>query len=240
MTLSENIQISATNLLLILTNCLDSNKSVRSAAESNLAFVLKVKDIAITLLSLSISNDIHVSLRQMAIVILKNYIDTYWSSRTEKFIGPETTETVKEQLRSALITVLKEPNTKIRANITHVISKIAHLEWPEQWPNLFDLLMGQLNSSDMNQIHGTVRVLSELVKNDITDQHFPIMAPLLIPRLFTILSSPHVYPIRVRSRCVGIFKDFIELLYMVTEEHPQAVKQYLDPVLPSNILLCDI
>lgn len=39
-------------------------------------------------------------------------------------------------------------------------------------------------------------------------------------------------PIEMKTRAVSIFKDFIELLYMVIDEHPTAAKIYLTPILP--------
>lgn len=45
----------------------------------------------------------------------------------------------------------------VRRNIALAIAKIAHHEWPEQWPSLFDELIVILQGKDMNAIHGAIR-----------------------------------------------------------------------------------
>lgn len=40
------------------------------------------------------------------------------------------------------------------------MSAIAHWDWPEAWPQLFNLLMGMLVSGDVNAAHGAMRVLT--------------------------------------------------------------------------------
>ena len=42
----------------------------------------------------------------------------------------------------------------------YAISAIAHWDWPENWPDLFDQLIPALGSGEPNLVHGTMRVLS--------------------------------------------------------------------------------
>lgn len=44
--------------------------------------------------------------------------------------------------------------------MAYVISSIALWDWPDQWPELFDLLMQALSSTDKDAVHGSMRVLT--------------------------------------------------------------------------------
>lgn len=75
-----------------------------------------------------------------------------------------------------------------------------------------------------------MKVLGEFVKDDISDISFPYVAPLLLPALIQIFKSPATYPPKIRAKSVTIIKDFIEIIYMVNEEHPEAVSGYIEPI----------
>ena len=67
------------------------------------------------------------------------------------------------------------------------------MDWPENWPDLFDTLMSFLKGDNINQVHGAMHVLSEFVTDDMSDQQFPLIAPILVPELFRILCSYQVF-----------------------------------------------
>lgn len=41
-----------------------------------------------------------------------------------------------------------------------VVSKIAHLDWPDLWPELFDVLLSHLKTGSADEVHGSMRVLA--------------------------------------------------------------------------------
>ena len=49
--------------------------------------------------------------------------------------------------------------------MAHTISSIGHWDWPEEWPELFDLLMAALESKNEFAVHGAVRVLKEFSRD---------------------------------------------------------------------------
>ena len=73
-----------------------------------------------------------------------------------------------------------------------MVSKIAHDDFPEDWPNLFDVLLSYLKSNSVDGVHGAMRVLLEMVQRDISIQQLPQIGPVLIPELYTILTSDNV------------------------------------------------
>ncbi|TPX35286.1 hypothetical protein SmJEL517_g02299 [Synchytrium microbalum] len=154
--------------------------------------------------------------RQFAAVTLKNYVDVHWTSKADNFVEPETSPEVKQLLRDGLIHGLGDPQTKIRVAVANVVSKIAHVDWPELWPNLFEQLLAHLDSGHVDRVHGAMRVLTEFVRDDITiDAQFPTLGPLLLPPLL------RVYEPRVRARSIVIFRELVNLLYLVYEQQQQ-------------------
>ncbi|KAJ3324796.1 Importin 9 [Boothiomyces sp. JEL0866] len=163
-----------------------------------------------------ISNNHQLAKRQLAAVTLKNSVD--------QVITLDPTQ--KENLKKQLVSHLNEPNSAIRSNIALTVSKIAHLEWPEHWPNLFMDLV-ELLKGDLHACHGALSVLTNFVRDDLSDQAFPQVAPVLLPELYKIFTGN--YPSNLRGKAVAICKDFVEMIYMVKEEHPDSVSNYLVP-----------
>ena len=72
------------------------------------------------------------------------------------------------------------------------ISLIASCDWPEEFPNLLNHLISLLSSTSIDSAHGSVQVLSEFIKSDLTeDQILPVLRDLL-PVLLSILGSNRV------------------------------------------------
>lgn len=63
-------------------------------------------------------------------------------------------------IRELLPNGLRESISKVRSSVAYAVSAIAHWDWPEAWPQLFNLLMEMLVSGDVNAVHGAMRVLT--------------------------------------------------------------------------------
>ena len=66
----------------------------------------------------------------------------------------------KAQIRNILPNGLKESMSKVRTSVAYAMSAIAHWDWPDGWPDLFNILMNALTSGDANAVHGAMRVLT--------------------------------------------------------------------------------
>ena len=67
---------------------------------------------------------------------------------------------VKVHVRKLLPSGLADEHSKVRNTVAYAVAAIAHWDWPENWPDLFDQLMLALNSSNPNIVHGSMRVLT--------------------------------------------------------------------------------
>lgn len=69
----------------------------------------------------------------------------------------------KAAIRELLPGGLREAISKVRSSVAYAVSAIAHWDWPEAWPQLFNQLMEMLVSGDVNAVHGAMRVLTGML-----------------------------------------------------------------------------
>uniref|UniRef100_A0A8C3RYT7 Importin N-terminal domain-containing protein n=1 Tax=Chelydra serpentina TaxID=8475 RepID=A0A8C3RYT7_CHESE len=169
------------------------------------------------------------AIRQLASVILKQYVETHWCSQSDKFRHPETTERAKVAIRELLPNGLRESISKVRSSVAYAVSAIAHWDWPEAWPQLFNLLMEMLVSGDLNAVHGAMRVLTEFTR-EVTDTQMPLVAPVILPEMYKIFTMAEVYGIRTRSRAVEIFTTCAHMICNMEELEKGAAKVLIFPV----------
>ena len=131
-----------------------------------------------------------------------------------------------------LVKGLSEPNSSIRVAIAYAASRVAHMDWPHQWPSLMDELMSPLQSDDPASVHGAMRVVAELIRDDITDQQLPSFGFVLLPQLFRVfVNEKQCFPTRMRAKTVSILRDFVDSIYMLKDEHPDVVPHFLQPMI---------
>ncbi|ORZ19612.1 armadillo-type protein [Absidia repens] len=207
----------------------DSDYAIRSAAEAHLKELANVPEYPVSLARLTVSQELSVPHPALT---LKTYVTTHWSPKDdEKFVGPEPLKN-KNIVREVIVSGLADPESKIRVVSAYVVSKIAHDDFPEDWPNLLDILIAYLKSNSADSVHGAMRVLLEMVKKDISIQQLPQVGPVLLPELFRILTSDNVYSFRTRGRAVNIFSSCVEMLSTLREENPTLADQFVGPIIP--------
>ncbi|KAF5750804.1 hypothetical protein HS088_TW03G01144 [Tripterygium wilfordii] len=116
-----------------------------------------------------------VDVRLMASVYFKNSINRYWRTRRDS-VGISNEE--KLHLRQKLLSHLREENYQIAVILAVLISKIARVDYPKEWPELFSFLAQQLQSTDILASHRIFliifRTLKELSTKRLTadQRHF--------------------------------------------------------------------
>lgn len=141
--------------------------------------------------------------------MLRKYVNERWSPYFNAFKGNAPTPEVrsplpdaakrtdgqsqtKSQVRNNLFEGLSDPNSKIRSACAHTLSKIASSDWPDEYPDLLSSLLQLISSSSPNSVHGAMKVFTEFIKSDLSeDQILPILRQLL-PVLLSILGSKAV------------------------------------------------
>uniref|UniRef100_A0A8D0L9J8 Importin 9 n=1 Tax=Sphenodon punctatus TaxID=8508 RepID=A0A8D0L9J8_SPHPU len=167
-------------------------QGVRAAAEEQVKVLEVTEEFGVHLAELTVDPQGALAIRQLASVILKQYVETHWCSQSDKFRPPETTERAKAAIRELLPNGLRESISKVRSSVAYAVSAIAHWDWPEAWPQLFNLLMEMLVSGDLNAVHGAMRVLTEFTR-EVTDTQMPLVAPVILPEMYKIFTMAEVW-----------------------------------------------
>lgn len=83
---------------------------------------------------------------------------------TQVHSGNKKINSTKFQAKAAIRQIvphgLKESISKVRSSVAYAVSAIAYWDWPEEWPELFGILMDALTSGNANAVHGAMRVLT--------------------------------------------------------------------------------
>uniref|UniRef100_A0A8C8JKP3 Importin N-terminal domain-containing protein n=1 Tax=Oncorhynchus tshawytscha TaxID=74940 RepID=A0A8C8JKP3_ONCTS len=216
-------------LIETLTAILSPVQEVRAAAEEQIKVLEVTEEFGVHLAELTVDPRGALAIRQLASVILKQYVETHWCSLSEKFRPPETTDRAKAAIRELLPGGLRESISKVRSSVAYAVSAIAHWDWPEAWPQLFTILMDMLVSGDVNAVHGAMRVLTEFTR-EVTDTQMPLVAPVILPEMYKIFSMMDIYSIRTRSRAVEIFSTCANLICAIEELEKGAAKALIFPV----------
>ncbi|CAL1608809.1 unnamed protein product [Knipowitschia caucasica] len=216
-------------LIETLTAILSPVQEVRAAAEEQVKVLEVTEEFGVHLAELTVDTQGALAIRQLASVILKQYVETHWCSQSEKFRPPETSDQAKAAIRELLPGGLRESISKVRSSVAYAVSAIAHWDWPEAWPQLFTLLMEMLVSGNINAVHGAMRVLTEFTR-EVTDTQMPLVAPVILPEMYKIFTMAEVYSIRTRSRAVEIFTTCANLICAIEELEKGAAKALIFPV----------
>lgn len=180
------------------------------------------------LVSILLDQSCEFSIRQMSGVLFKQFVEVHWSQNSEKFKEPEIDAEIKSKIRKILPLGLKDQTSKIRGSVAYVVATIASWDWPELWPELFDILLRGLNGSfdeanpsqiDMSVVHGSIETLAELVP-EVTDLQMPQVAPAILPQIYKIFIDPQNYSIHLRKRAIEIFSSVVEVIADMSEYDP--------------------
>jgi hypothetical protein len=166
------------------------------------------------------------AIRQLAGVLFKQYIEVHWSQNSEKFQEPEVDASIKQRVKQLLPLGLSDESSKIRTTVAHSTAKIASWDWPEMWPELFEILLSALNGNklgapvpsqfNLDSVHGALETLVELIP-DVTDLQMPQVAPAVIPQLYKIFIDPQNYSIKLRTMAVDMFTSLVNVVADMAE-----------------------
>ncbi|XP_020292882.1 importin-9 isoform X2 [Pseudomyrmex gracilis] len=118
---------------------------------------------------------------------------------------------------------------QVRTAVAYAISAIAHWDWPENWPALFDILVSCLKDQNEYAVHGAMRVLTEFSR-DLTDAHLYNVGLIILQEMFRIFQDEN-YSIKIRGRAVEVF-IIITTLINHTNCEKGFMEQYLQPIIP--------
>jgi len=213
--------------------------TTRRAAELSLLHLYTDPNLPIVLLSISTHNDLAEHIRQAALLTLNRVVLATWSPKFDgDFKGTIVLdEEAKAKVRHHVLAIStgddggQAGNRKVRNAASLVASKIAGVDFPDAWPDLLPHLLQILSggTSDL-QVHGALRVLTDLVESGFSEAQFFAVARDLVSGLQNVATNAQRKPI-LRALAISVFRACFDTLEMVMEDHKIAVKAFLDQAL---------
>ncbi|KVI11424.1 hypothetical protein Ccrd_010162 [Cynara cardunculus var. scolymus] len=147
----------------LLSNSLSGDEALRKPAESTLAQSENLPGFSSCLMEVITAKDLvsQTDVRLMASLYFKNSINRYWRNKRD---SQGITNEEKSHLRQKLLSHLREENYQIALTLAVLISKIARIDYPKEWPELFSVLAQQLQSADVISSHRIFMILFRTLK----------------------------------------------------------------------------
>ena len=113
---------------------------------------------------------------------------------------------------------------------SYVVSKIANVDFPDHWPNLLPALLHLIPNATEGQLHGALKVLSDLVEDALSEDQFFSVARDIVNTVYNVAVNTTRKSI-LRALAVSVFRGCFDIMDMVKDEHGQDVRNFADEAL---------
>ena len=222
-------------LVQLLSATQTAQEGPRKQAEQQLQGLYGHQNFPVALVEIARHESVPLNIRQAALLYLKQLVLAGWSESlyTDEFKGRVlVAEENKPKLRQALLELATadQLDRKLKAAAGLVVSKIAASDYPEHWPDLLTNLLALIPNASEGQLHGALKVLSELVEDCFNEEQFFGVAKQLIKVVQDVAVNEAIKP-TLRALACSVFRGCFDTLEMVMEDHKAAVKGFAEEVL---------
>lgn len=113
---------------------------------------------------------------------------------------------------------------------SYVVSKIAIVDFPEQWPNLLPALLHLIPNATDGQLHGALKVLLDLVDDSLSEDQFFSVARDILKVVYDVAVNEARRPL-LRALAVSVFRSTFDIMDMVKDDHGPEIKAFADEAL---------
>jgi hypothetical protein len=220
-------------LVQLLSATQTAQEGPRKHAEQQLLSYYGHQELPLGLVHIACHDNIPLNIRQAALLSLKQLVLAGWSNSFEEFKGQIlVTDDNKLLIRQQMLQLATtdQLDRKLKSAAGLVVSKIANADYPDQWPDLLDNLLRLIPNATDGQLHGALKVLSELVDDCFNEQTFFRVAEDLIRVMYDVAVSEQRKPV-LRALACSVFRGTFDILEMVLEDNKAVVKGFADGVL---------
>ncbi|KAI1809233.1 ARM repeat-containing protein [Poronia punctata] len=177
-------------------------------------------------------SSVPIHVRQAALSTLRRFIENNWSGENDDGPAIPIADDVREQIRTVALdlAINCEDDRRIKTAASFVVGKIANVDFPEQWPNLLPTLLGMITTGNDNQLHGALKVLSDLVEESLSDEQFFSMAQDIVKVVYDVALNNNRKPV-LRALAVCVLRGCFDLMDTVKDEHPKEVTSFAEETL---------
>ncbi|KAK9466568.1 armadillo-type protein [Lipomyces arxii] len=179
-------------VVTILSATQSPDHGIRTAAEQNIKTLQETgaDRLVQSLLRVAASSDYDISTRQSSVLTLKFTVLRTWSIQFDEFTGHALDQEVKAQIRAGLFMILTQScESKLGSSVASLISRIATVDFPDEWPGLFDNVMALLRSNDRESVRNALIIFKELLDDGLTYDQFTYVAAPVFDALRKLLAS---------------------------------------------------
>ncbi|KAF5285289.1 hypothetical protein FQR65_LT13279 [Abscondita terminalis] len=202
-------------LLEIISCMLSPNTDLRGVAEERKKALEVTEEYAIHLADILLTAEEALEERQMAGILLKQYIRNHWTDADE-FVPPATSDLVKQKLRISLPNGLCDTIGKIRNTSAIILVHIARCDYPYKWPEMINDILLMLEPGDENTCSGILSFISDFSRLATCSQICE-STEKIYPFLYTI-GQGIKYSTHIRAKAILQFANFPCELSMVKDE----------------------
>ena len=169
-------------------------------------------------------------LKQAALFSLKDVVNKTWATDFEAYESQYAgvlDDPTKQQIREGLLhlSVFSGQEPKVMSAASLIVSKIANHDYPEEWPTLLNNILAALPTKEDSQLHGALKVLSDLMDDGLTDEQFQEPAPRIFRDLRNIVADESRPGFR-RAQAIQIFNSSIDFLEQIQIDHGSSVLSF--------------
>ncbi|KAH8900212.1 ARM repeat-containing protein [Thozetella sp. PMI_491] len=219
-------------LAQVLANTQLSQEGPRKQAELDLLRARTNPEFPLALAKIGVHTAAPVEIRQSALTTLRKFVEENWSPEGSDDIPIPISDATKEQLKTVLLELVLSPEDerKVKLVASVVVSKIATVDFPDDWKTLLPTILGVMPSGSDTQLYGALRILQDLVDESLTDEQFFGMARDIIKTCYDVAINESRKQTH-RALAILVFRGCFDLMDMVKEDHKKEVRAFADEVL---------
>lgn len=219
-------------LLALLADTQLSAEAPRKQAEQHLEQAKTNPAFPGSLAAIASHSSVSPQIRQSALLLLRTFVERNWSGESDDGPAVQIDEQVKEALRVQMLELATsgDADRKIKSAASYVVSKIANVDYPDQWPNLLPAILHLIPNATDDQLHGALKVLSDLVEDSLSEDQFFSVARDIVKVVYDVAVSDS-RKLLLRALAVSVFRGTFDIMDMVKDEHGPEVKGFADEVL---------
>ncbi|XP_055531651.1 importin-9 isoform X2 [Wyeomyia smithii] len=214
-----------------LQNVLNADGEIRRQAEERLAQLKFTEGYGIYLAEITVNQTLNLAFRQLASVMLKQYVEDCWAEESGEYPSDKNL-VVNTEAKAAIKTILPQSlydsNSKIRSVVAYSISNIASYDWPNDWQELFDIIVKCLGGNE-NSVHGAMKVLVEFTLD--LDKQILEVGPIIISEVYRIFEAQSIYSVSTRSYAIKILNSLLRSVNTHVESNQKQTHIFY-PTLP--------
>lgn len=173
---------------------------------------------------------------QAALLILKSaVIPKSWSIGFEDFVGPALSPDVKSSARAQLLGLLGFPKSKVRSVAALLVSSIAAVEFPDEWPELLGSMLSLIENGNEHQVYGALAAVKELVSDTLSEVEFIKVGQAILSTIYKVAASPQLgdnkYSPHAAAIAIEVFRQCIDFFLIAEDTKSPLVDTVAAPII---------